>query len=111
MKLSALQTPAGRLIRTEADEVLDLRADGMLEDACRLAAYPDLSAIEVNLGRTRHIRGSGVKMLLMLHRRGSGLSKRVRLVNCREQIRRQLMESSVAGEFQVVQLERLLEAS
>jgi hypothetical protein len=102
MKLCTLQTATGRVLRIETDEDLDLRAHGVFEDACRLAEYPNLSAIEVSLAKTRNIRGSGVEMLLRLHQRANGLRKRIRLVNCSAEIRRQLTASYVGNHFQVI---------
>lgn len=99
MKLSTLQTSTGRVIRIEADEVLDLRAHGVFVDACRLADYPDLNRIEVNLGKTRNINDSGVHLLLMLYERTRTMSLDIRLINCSAEIRRRLTTSRIGKQF------------
>jgi len=95
-------TSSGRVVIIETDEDLDLRSRDVFVYACKLAEYADVSGIEVNLGKTRNIRASGVDMLLMLHQRMNGLSDRIRLVNCRANIRHQLATSRVGKRFHVV---------
>jgi anti-anti-sigma regulatory factor len=102
MQLSTIDTSSGRVIIIETDEDLDLSSYEVFVHACRLAEYPDMSTIEVNLANTKNIRGSGVDMLLMLHARANGLSNRIRLVNCSAKIRRQLTTSRVGKQFQVL---------
>jgi anti-anti-sigma regulatory factor len=102
MKLAAIQTSIGRVIAIETDEDLDLRSHGVFVDACKLADDPHLKAIEVNLGRTRNIRDSGLAMLMMLRESTSRVSNRIRLVNCSPEIRSRLAASSIATQFQLV---------
>lgn len=102
MKLSTTDTSHGTLITIETDENLDLQAEEVFLNACRLAGQPGLDTIEVNLGRTRNIRGSGVALLKMLRERTSALPKLIRLVNCNPEIRHQLVTSSIGRQFQVV---------
>lgn len=102
MELSTIHTALGTVILIEADEDLDLRAQGVFLHACRLAEFPDLNSIEVNLRKTRYIRGSGVGLLKMLRERTTLDRRLIRLINCRPEIRHQLMTSSVGQQFQVV---------
>jgi hypothetical protein len=102
MKLSTIHTPLGTVIRIETDESLDLRAQAVFQRACRLAEHPDLHIIEVNLGKTRDIRGSGVAMLKMLRERTDPDRHLIRLVNCRPEIRQQLVTCSVGKHCLVV---------
>ena len=101
MKLSTIHTSHGRVISIETDEHLDLRAEGVFRHACQLAEDPDLGAIEVNLEKTRRIRGSGVAMLNMLRERTSLEKNPIRLVNCSPEIRRQLLTCNVGRQFHV----------
>ena len=102
MKLSTRHTSTGRVISIETDEELDLKSHGVFVDACRLAEQPEHSTIDVDLMRTRSIRGSGVAMLLMLSELTGWKSSRIRLLNCHPDIRNQLMRSQVGQQFQVV---------
>jgi ABC-type transporter Mla MlaB component len=101
MKLAAVNTTDGRVIRIEADEHLDLSVHGVFVHACKLAEYPNLRAIEVNLGRTRHIRDSGLAMLLMLREGAGHFGKNIKLFNCSPEIRNRLQESRVLTGFQI----------
>jgi ABC-type transporter Mla MlaB component len=102
MKLTAVNTSDGRVIHIETDERLDLSVHGVFVHACKLAEYPNLRAIEVNLGKTRHILDSGLAMLLMLREGASHLGNCIKLVNCSAEIRNRLVESRVMTEFQIV---------
>jgi hypothetical protein len=101
MKLAAVNTSDGRVIRIEADERLDLSVHGVFVHACKLAEYPNLRAIEVNLGKTRHIRDSGLAMLLMLREGAGHFDKTIKLFNCSPEIRNRLQESRVLTGFQI----------
>jgi anti-anti-sigma regulatory factor len=102
MKLSTTGTSHGTLITIETDEDLDLQAEDVFLHACRLATQHRLDVIEVNLGKTRNIRGSGVALLKMLCERTRPGRKLIRLVNCSPEIRHQLVTSSMGRQFQVV---------
>jgi hypothetical protein len=102
MKLTTSHTSIGRVISIETDEELDLKSHGVFVDACRLAGHPEQSTIDVNLMKTRKIRGSGVDMLLMLRELTGFESNRIRLINCNPEIRNQLITSKVGQHFQVV---------
>jgi len=102
MKPSTLRTTLGTVITIETDESLDLRAQGVFQRACRLAEQPDLNFIEVNLGNTRNLRGSGVGLLKMLREHTAPDRHLIRLVNCRPEIRRQLLTSSMRKHFRVM---------
>jgi len=102
MKLSTIHTSTGRVITIETDEELDLKSHSVFVDACRLAEYPDQTHIDVNLRNTRHIRGSGIAMLLMLRELTGWERNRIRLVNCSPEIRGQLSTSKVGNQLQVV---------
>ena len=102
MKLSTIRTTLGTVISIETDESLDLRAQGVFQRACRLAEQPDLNSIEVNLGNTRNLRGSGVALLKMLCEHTTPDKHHIRLVNCRPEIRHQLVSSSMGKHFQVM---------
>ena len=101
MKLSTIHTSTGRVITIETDEELDLKSHGIFVDACKLAKQLDQSHIDINLGRTRNIRGSGIAMLLMLRDLTGWGSNRIRLLNCSPEIRGQLMTSEVGSQFQL----------
>jgi hypothetical protein len=60
------------VITIDTDEELDLKSHGVFVDACRLARYPDQTHIDVNLRKTRNIRGSGIAMLLTARAYGLG---------------------------------------
>ena len=102
MKLSTVHTSTGRVITIETDEELDLKSHGVFVDACRLAGYPDQTYIDVNLRKTRHIRASGMAMLLMLRELTGWERDRIRLVNCSPEIRGQLSTSKVENQFQLL---------
>jgi hypothetical protein len=102
MKLAAVNTSDGRVILIEADERLDLSVHGVFVHACKLAEYPNLRAIEVNLGKTRHILDSGLARLLMLRDHASHFGQCIKLFNCSPEIRNRLLESRVMTEFQIV---------
>lgn len=102
MKLADVKTSDGRVILIEADERLDLSAHSVFVQACKLAEYPNLLTIIVNLGKTRDILDSGLAMLLMLRDRAGHISKRIKLFNCTPEIRNRLLESRVMTEFQIV---------
>lgn len=102
MNLSTIHTSTGRVITIETDEELDLKSHGVFVDACRLAGHPDQSYIDVNLGKTRNIRGSGMAMLLMLRELTGWEGSRIRLVNCSPEIRGQLLTSKVGNQFQML---------
>lgn len=102
MKLTTRHTSSGRVITIETDEELDLKSHGVFVDACRLAEHAEHSAIDVDLIRTRNIRASGVAMLLMLGELTGWESPRLRLLNCKPDIRNQLLRSQLAQQFQVV---------
>ena len=101
MKLAAVNTSDGRVIRIEADERLDLSVHGAFVHACKLAEYPNLRAIEVNLVKTRHILDSGLAMLMMLRERAGHLDNGIKLFNCSPEIRNRLVESRVLTGFQI----------
>jgi anti-anti-sigma regulatory factor len=102
MKLTTSHASIGRVITIETDEELDLKSHGVFVDACNLAEHSEQSTIDVNLIKTRKIRGSGVAMLLMLRELTGCESSRIRLINCNPDIRNQLMASKVGRHFQVV---------
>lgn len=101
MKLATIHTSVGRVVTIETDEDLDLRSHGVFVHACTLAEHPELKAIEVNLGKTRNIRDSGLAMLLMLRERTGWDGNRIRLVNCSPGIRSRLAASSLGEQFQL----------
>jgi anti-anti-sigma regulatory factor len=101
MKLATKHTPIGKVISIETDENLDLTSNGVFVDASRLAEHADVRSIEVDLGKTRTMRDSGLAMLLMLSKLTDRNRNPIRLVNCRPEIRRRLTASSVAAQFQI----------
>jgi len=103
MKLTTTHTSIGKVITVETDEELDLKSHGVFVDACRLAGHFEQSTINVNLMKTRKIRGSGVAMLLMLRELTGCESYRIRLINCNPDIRNQLISSKVGQHFQIMQ--------
>jgi hypothetical protein len=90
------------VIRIEADERLDLSIHSVFVHACKLAEYPNLLGIEVNLGKTMQILDSGLAMLLMLRERVGHFGNRIKLFNCSPEIKKRLAESRVMTEFQIV---------
>jgi hypothetical protein len=71
----------------ENREELDLKSHGVFVDACRLAGYPGQTHTEVNLRKTRHIRASGMAILLMLRAQTDWERNRIRPVSCGPEIR------------------------
>jgi anti-anti-sigma regulatory factor len=102
MKLADMSTSDGRVIIIETDERLDLCAHGVFVQACKLAEYPNIRAILVNLGKTRHILDSGLAMLLMLRDHVGHFGQCIKLFNCSPEIRNRLLESHVMTAFQIV---------
>jgi anti-anti-sigma regulatory factor len=101
MKLATMHTSTGSVITIETDEELDLRSHGVFVHACKLAEHPDAKLIEVNLGKTRSIRDSGLAMLLMLCEQTGWESDRVRVINCSPEIRRRLVANSTVTRFSI----------
>ena len=102
MKLAAINSSEGRVILIETDQRLDLSVHGVFVQACRLAEYPDLRGIEVNLGKTRQILDSGLAMLLMLRDRVGHFARYIKLYNCSPEIRNRLLESRAMINFLIV---------
>ena len=101
MKIAILHTSIGMVISIETDKNLDLTSNGVFVHASRLAKHGNVKSIEVNLGKTRPIRDSGLAMLLMLRELTEAQRNRIRLVNCSPDIRDVLTASRVGVQFQV----------
>lgn len=102
MKLATINTSDGRVILIETDRRLDLSVHGVFVQACKLAEYPNLRGIEVNLGKTRKILDSGLAMLLMMRDHIGHFGHNIKLYNCTPEIRSRLLESRVMTEFRIV---------
>lgn len=90
---------ASSVFTIEIDERLDLRFHRAFAHACELAEGARAGAIEIDLANTRHVRDSGLAMLLMLHRRAGRLRNHIRLVNCRPEVRSRLFKSGLGDHF------------
>ncbi len=102
MKLATVNTSDGRVVLIETDKRLDLSVHGVFVQACKLAEYPNLRGIEVNLGKTRLILDSGLAMLLMMRDHMSQFGRYIKLYNCSPEIRNRLLKSRVMTAFQIV---------
>lgn len=83
-------------IRIQVGEHMDCRVHSVFCQASELARYPQTENIEIDLGKTRHIRDSGLGMLLMLYRLSARLKDRIEVVNCQPEIRTRLSDSMLA---------------
>ena len=101
MKLATKHTPVGAVITIEIDENLDLTSHGVFSDASRLAGHADVRSIEVDLGKTRTVRDSGLAMLLMLSKLTDHNRNPIRLINCRPEISNRLTASGEATRFRI----------
>jgi anti-anti-sigma regulatory factor len=99
VQLNTVMTPAGRVITIDVDENLDLSLHSLFVRACELAAASDSDAIEVNVANIRHVRDSGLAMLMMLRDRARRRGDRVKLVNCGPELRRRLLAGRIGANF------------
>ena len=89
------------MITIETEESLDVTSHGVFVNASRLAKRTDVTSIEVDLGKTRIVRDSGLAMLLMLSDLTDRSRNPIKLINCSPVIRNRLTATSVATRFQI----------
>jgi len=100
MNTTILQISYGNVVSIETDSVLDLGAFETILSASNLANSTVTSSIEVNLGKTLHIRDSGLAMLDLLRKR-TKWSCPIRLVNWDPVIHGRLATSRIGTQFQL----------
>lgn len=101
MQIMTVGSGYSRTLRIRADKSLDCSIHSVFSQAAILADYPWIDNIEIDLGKTRIIRDSGLSMLSMLSAK-LGLQKgRIKLINCRPEIRTRLHKSTLAEHLSV----------
>nr|AQQ74508.1 hypothetical protein [uncultured bacterium] len=83
------------------DERLDLRFHRAFSRACEWAEGARSGGIEIDLAHTRKVNDSGLAMLIMLHRRAGLSGNRIRLLNCRPEIRYRVLETGLGGHLAI----------
>jgi anti-anti-sigma regulatory factor len=86
-------------INIRTGESLDLSACDVVTRVCNLARYPQIHFVVIDLGNTKHIRDSGLAMLLLLGQRARKLVRRITIVNCRPEVKNRLLVSSLTKAF------------
>ncbi len=100
MNLAILQLSNANVVTIKTDSVLDLGAFETFLSASNLANTPGTSSIDVDLGKTLHIRDSGLAMLQLLRNRTNWTCP-IRLVNWDPIIHRRLAAIRIGTEFQL----------
>jgi len=100
MDIKIKDTLAGRMLLVNADESLSFREYPVFHQVTGLAADPRTSVIALDLRRTRKIFDSGKAMLVTLSEHAAHLKDRIRLLNARPEIKRQLSQGSLRDLFQ-----------
>jgi anti-anti-sigma factor len=99
MGLTTIRTSQGNVIKVDVDENLDVSVHSLFVQACEAAAGSGAAEIAVNMRKARHVRDSGLAMLLMLRERAGRLGDTVRLVNCSPAFKRQLLAHRLDAHF------------
>lgn len=102
MQLSTTTSDTGRTLRIWASESLDLQQHETFTKAALVASYTLINDIEIDLQNTRIIRDSGLALLMMLRRKTRRQDRRIRLINCPEELRTRFFSNALAGDFQIV---------
>jgi hypothetical protein len=101
MNLAKQQVASENVIHIETDKVLDLGAFETFLVASKQANMSATRSIDVDLGKTVHIRDSGLAMLQML-RKQTKWGTPIRLVNWDPVIHRRLAAIPIGTDFQLV---------
>jgi len=100
MQIKTVGSGYCRTLRICIDKCLDCSVHSIFSQAAVLANYPWINDIEIDLGKTRIIRDSGLSMLSMLSVKLGSQRDRIKLTNCRPEIRARLHNSVLAGHLQ-----------
>ena len=102
MQIKTTDNGNGRTVSIQTDERLDWKVHGIFSQVTILANSPWIENIEIDLRQTRIIRDSGLSLLSVLCMK-SGLSRNhIGVVNCRPELRAQLLNSKLAGYLRVL---------
>lgn len=93
----------GSAITINVGEDLDLRLRDTFLQAVAWAQRSVARRIIVDLGKTRRIFDSGLAMLMLLNDRSWRLSSRVRIINCRPELKHRLVHGLIPARFNLVQ--------
>ena len=99
MSTATMQGSEGKVVSIQTGCVLDLSAFETILSASDLANTPETSSIEVDLGKTLHIRDSGVAMLQLL-RKLTRWTCPIRLVNLDPVVHYRITTSRIGTQFQ-----------
>ena len=100
MKIVTADIGNGDTIKIRMGKSLDLRALSMVTRVCNLVKYPQVRHVVIDLKNTRHIRGSGLAMLILLRQRTGKLVRHITIVNCRPELKNRLSVSSLTTALQ-----------
>jgi anti-anti-sigma regulatory factor len=84
-------------------EDLDLRLRDTFLRAVGCAQRNVASRIVVDLSKTRRIFDSGLAMLMLLNERSWRLSSKIRIINCRPELKHRLARGLALSKFNLVQ--------
>jgi anti-anti-sigma regulatory factor len=87
-------------INIRTGESLDFSTCGMVTHVCNLAKHPQIRYVVIDLGNTKHIRDSGLAMLILLRQRIRKLVWQITIVNCKPELKNRLSVSSLTTAFQ-----------
>lgn len=94
---------SGAEILINVGEDLDLRLSDTFLQAVSCAQRDVSSRIVVDLSKTRRIFDSGLALLMLLNDRTWRLSGKIRIINCRPELKHRLSRGLVPGMFNLVQ--------
>lgn len=93
----------GHSITISVGEDLDLRLRDLFMQAVVCAQRDVASRIVVDLRKTSRIFDSGLAMLMLLNDRAWRLSGKIRIINCRPELKHRLMRNLLTDNFNLVQ--------
>jgi anti-anti-sigma regulatory factor len=94
--------PDGHSITISVGVDLDLRLRDIIMQAVVCAQRDVASRIVVDLRKTRRIFDSGLAMLMLLNDRSWRLSGKIRIINCRPELKHRLMRNLLPDNFNLV---------
>ena len=100
MKIVTADIGNGDTINIRMGKSLDLRALGMVTRVCNLVKYPQVRYVVIDLRNTRHIRDSGLAMLILLRQRIGKMVRHITIVNCRPELKNRLSVGSLTTALQ-----------
>lgn len=86
-------------ISIRAGESLDLSACDVVTRVCNLAKHPHIRFVVIDLENTKHIRDSGLAILILLRQRARKLVRQITIVNCRSEVKSRIFASSLTTAF------------